>query len=425
MFDYTDARGIDKSARILRSKPFPGLNRGISRTSGCLLPGFGDRKKIRPFAMTKRSCVSPTPCRSVVVAGGQRIALFFGEARGLLHSGLCLGVESGLNVLEPGDEGELVVALGFVAQVSTFEVELGFLVVLGDVLHVLVHRVCPGVQSIQRDEEVLVAEIAELLERERVLLLGPRERTRVVEREIEIGVGLVDRLGVVDGVLAGGVRHLGPDQVDAGVGVDAAPLEVLFPVAVGGAVGVRSGDDDRVLGLLCVDGRGEARLRVLTRDDLLAGDVATALRRRLVLDVDRGDAGLLVLADGAADVVNAAVAGVTVGDDREVRRFDDPLCVLDHLGHRDHLEVREAELTQNRRVARHVRGVQPRHLGEPGVEGVVDARGECEVLRVELLSKLARRRVVNVSCNRLGVLDSACDLVRSVVVVCHRYRVFL
>lgn len=194
---------------------------------------------------------------------------------------------------------------------------------------------------------------------------------------------------------------------------------MLLPVAVRGAVGVRPCDDDRVLGLLRVDGGGEAGLGLLARNDLLAGDVTTSLRSRLVLDVDRGHAGLLVLADRAADVVDAAVAGVTVGDDREVRRLDDPLRVLDHLGHRDHLEVREAELAEHRRVARHVSGVDSGHLRQSGVEGVVDTGGEGEILLVELPAEFACGGVVDIPDDRFCVLEATRDLVGSVVVLRH------
>ncbi len=150
---------------------------------------------------------------------------------------------------------------------------------------------------------------------------------------------LVDGFGVLHRVLPTRVGHLGPDDVDARVGVDAAAFEVFLPVAVGRPVGVGSRDDDRILRLLRVHRGLEAGAGLLSRDDLLARDVATALRRGLVLDVDGRDARLLVLADGPADVVDAAVARIAVGDDGEVAGFHDSFGVLDHLGHRHHLQV--------------------------------------------------------------------------------------
>jgi hypothetical protein len=119
---------------------------------------------------------------------------------------------------------------------------------------------------------------------------------------------------------------------------------------------------------------------------MLARDVPAALGRGPVLDVDRGDADLLVLLHRASDVVDAAVARITVRDHGQVRRLDDPLRVLDHLGHRHHLQVREAELAEHRRVTRHVRGVDPGRLREADVEGVIDARREGVFLLVQYSS---------------------------------------
>ena len=68
---------------------------------------------------------------SVVVAlAGQYGVALLGEARRGLLPGGRLGVELRLDVLEPRDEGEFVVALCLVAKVAPFEVELRFLVVV-------------------------------------------------------------------------------------------------------------------------------------------------------------------------------------------------------------------------------------------------------------------------------------------------------
>jgi hypothetical protein len=67
-------------------------------------------------------------------------------------------------------------------------------------------------------------------------------------------MGLVERLGVADRVIPGGVGHLRPDQVDTRVGEHPTALDVRLPVDVGRAVGVDPGDDDGVLGLAGVEG---------------------------------------------------------------------------------------------------------------------------------------------------------------------------
>ena len=66
-------------------------------------------------------------------------------------------------------------------------------------------------------------------------------------------------------------------------------------------------------------------------DQQLAAHVPALLGHHLVLELDPGDAGLLVELHGADDVDRVAVAGVGVGDDRHVDGGDDPAGVVDHL----------------------------------------------------------------------------------------------
>ena len=59
------------------------------------------------------------------------------------------------------------------------------------------------------------------------------------------------------------------------------------------------------------------------RDHVLAGHVAAALGRDLVLQEDRGRAHRLVALDGVGDVLDVAVAGVAVDQHRQARRRHD------------------------------------------------------------------------------------------------------
>ena len=67
------------------------------------------------------------------------------------------------------------------------------------------------------------------------------------------------------------------------------------------------------------------------RDHALAGEMAAALGPRLVFDVHAGDAGFLVIADGAPRVDRIAVAGIGIGDHRQLRGIDDAAGVVDHF----------------------------------------------------------------------------------------------
>jgi hypothetical protein len=59
--------------------------------------------------------------------------------------------------------------------------------------------------------------------------------------------------------------------------------------------------------------------------------VPALLGHHLVLELDAGDPGLLVELHGADDVERVAVAGVGVGDDRDVDGGGDPAGVVHHL----------------------------------------------------------------------------------------------
>src|SRR5438445_10200451 len=196
-----------------------------------------------------------------------------------------------LEVLEVRDAGHHVVALGRVTDLRLLEPPLRLLLVTHQLLHRVPHGVGRGVRGEERDEDEPVAELAELLERERVRVRVPTERGGVVEREREVGVSLSQRAGEGDRRLARGIRQLAPDQVHAGVGVRPSPPDRLLQAPTHGALGVRPRDDDevRVETVPRVHGGAVLAERLLQAHHGLAGDVPAALREPLVLDVDAGD----------------------------------------------------------------------------------------------------------------------------------------
>ena len=109
-------------------------------------------------------------------------------------------------------------------------------------------------------------------------------------------------------------------------------------------------------------------------DQPLAAHVPALLGRHLVLELDPGDAGLLVELHGADDVDRVAVAGVGVGDHRHVDGGHDPPGVVDHLAAAEQPDVGAADQRGRRPEAGHVDGVEAGLLDQPGREGVVRAR---------------------------------------------------
>ena len=80
-----------------------------------------------------------------------------------------------------------------------------------------------------------------------------------------------------------------------------------------------------------LDGGPELADHLVGADQRLAAHVPALLGHHLVLELDPGDAGLLVQLHRADDVDRVAVAGVGVGDHRHVDGGDDPAGVVDHL----------------------------------------------------------------------------------------------
>src|SRR6266850_5225824 len=78
-----------------------------------------------------------------------------------------------LQLLEVGHARHDVMALRGVAGLRLLQPPLRLLLVLGELLHRVPRRVHAGVSGEERDEDELVAELAQLLERERVLVTRP------------------------------------------------------------------------------------------------------------------------------------------------------------------------------------------------------------------------------------------------------------
>src|SRR5437764_7599208 len=295
-----------------------------------------------------------------------------------------------LELLEVGDPRHDVVALGRVADLHLLETPLGLLLVAHELLHRVPHRVRRRVGGEERDEDELVAELAELLERERVRILVPAEGRRVVERERQPRMRLAHGLGERDRRLARGVAELRPDEVDARVRVRAAPADRLLQAPADGAVGVRPRDDDEV-GVEAVPriDRGPILAdRLVEIDDRLARDVAAALWEALVLQVDTRDARLRVLLHRPDRGERVAVAVVRVRDDRQARPARDHGGDTGDLGLREEAHVGPA-VGHRHRVAAEVDGLHPHALGELGPERIIDAGGEQVRLGREQLAERA------------------------------------
>ncbi len=101
-------------------------------------------------------------------------------------------------------------------------------------------------------------------------------------------------------------------------------------------------------------GGADLQHRLVARDHLPPRDMAAALGRDLVLEVQAGDAAADVFLDGADDVDGVPEAGVGIGDERDADGRGDELRVQRHLGQRGQPGIGQAEQVQRGAVARHV-----------------------------------------------------------------------
>src|SRR5438876_4434773 len=128
-----------------------------------------------------------------------------------------------LQLLEVGHARHDVVTLRGMAGLRLLQPPLRLLLILGQLLERVPRGVHAGVGGEERDEDELVAELAQLLEGKGVAVARPLEGRGVVEREGQVGVRRAHGLRELDGRFARGVRQLRPHGIDAGVGIQPAP----------------------------------------------------------------------------------------------------------------------------------------------------------------------------------------------------------
>ena len=125
---------------------------------------------------------------------------------------------------------------------------------------------------------------------------------------------------------------------------------------------------------------------ILARHDLLVVEMAAFLGEALVLDMDAGDPARLVFAHRAHGVELVAVAGIGVGDDRQVDRGGDAAGVVDHLRHRHQAEIGVAERRRGA-GAGHVDAVEPGALDQPRGDAVIGAGRDHHAVAPQQLAK--------------------------------------
>lgn len=131
----------------------------------------------------------------------------------------------------------------------------------------------------------------------------------------------------------------------------------------------------------------------------LAVDEAVGFRKLLVLDAHAGDAALLELSHEPAHVVEVAVAGVAVEQDRQVARVGHEFEHVDHLCPARLVVVAHAELRGDR---------EPRRPDALEARLADDARGQAVVRLHQEFERRARQHPPQPRAARFGEVRFAC-----------------
>ena len=159
------------------------------------------------------------------------------------------------------------------------------------------------------------------------------------------------------------LRCLDENHVRTGSGVAIRPFDRGVQAERSSRVGPR--DDEQVVVAAGAECGGQRLLELRGIDDALVLQVPAALGEYLVLQLDCRDAGLLVEPDGAHHVHRGAVAGVGVGDQRDVTEHTDQHPrALGHLGGGDQPDVGQPESGCRNTGAGHVRRRLVRATGQ-------------------------------------------------------------
>ena len=113
-------------------------------------------------------------------------------------------------------------------------------------------------------------------------------------------------------------RRLDEQHVGAGLAIHRGALDGAVEAFDGDRIGPR--DDQRLARVPGIDRGADLAAHLLRRDQRLAVEMAAALGKILVLELDRVGAGALELADRAHDIERVAVAGVGIDDQMRSRR---------------------------------------------------------------------------------------------------------
>ena len=154
------------------------------------------------------------------------------------------------------------------------------------------------------------------------------------------------------------------DEAHVGTGLDIAIDALDRGIEPLDGARIRARDDDEVSVLPRIDRGLDLADHLLCADELLALIVAAFLRRELILQMKRRGARLLELAHRAHHIECIAVAGIGIGDYRNIHGLGGQADPPRYLGQGQQAEVRIA-IGARISAAGQINRLEPRKLHEP------------------------------------------------------------
>ena len=222
---------------------------------------------------------------------------------------------------------------------------------------------------------------AHLLQR----LGGQRRRLAALDIIGQAGPG---DLGADAAQLLDAERRLDEEQIGAGLAIELGPLD--GGVEPFDRAGIGAGHDDHRLVLAGIEGRLQLGDHLGCGDHLLALHMAAALGRDLILDEQGGDAGALIGAHGAGDIGRPAIAGIGIGQQRQLGRIAEPGIELRHLAHAELGHIGLADQARGGAIAAAGRGLEAGPLDQLQGERVMGARQDQNLRRFNQLAEEGR-----------------------------------
>jgi hypothetical protein len=139
----------------------------------------------------------------------------------------------------------------------------------------------------------------------------------------------------------GTLRRLDEEHVGACRCIGFRPADRL--VETEARAGISAGDDQEIIAAPAVGRHFDLLDHIRHGHHASIGRVAAFLREFLILELDGRDAGILIAANGVANIEQSAIAGIRIGNDRRAGKLHHLRDALDHVAISRNARIRNAE----------------------------------------------------------------------------------